>query len=242
MKCPHCGIYYMDGERECPVCGKRAGIITPKKKSKFARVTTPTDRTKEKKARHQKSSVRFDTPVKPPKKKKPNFIVIALGIVIFLFVLGFLSTLVTSITESIHYKIAAPEPESVYESCELYEILPAGTWETADGSMQFVTHSDGSISWTDGTETATDSYPMLDRVNLTEEIAPDFCSEYELENYPVSEYTHYNLWFYDASSDLPEYDLCVYLVNGTVPDDITQFDCYDRLNDTNFTLYLVSET
>lgn len=35
MKCPHCGIHYMDDERECPVCGKRPGLFAPKKKSKF---------------------------------------------------------------------------------------------------------------------------------------------------------------------------------------------------------------
>lgn len=30
MKCPHCGIYYTDGEKECPVCGKRPGIQAAK--------------------------------------------------------------------------------------------------------------------------------------------------------------------------------------------------------------------
>ena len=30
MKCPHCGIYYTDGEKECPVCGKRPGIQASK--------------------------------------------------------------------------------------------------------------------------------------------------------------------------------------------------------------------
>lgn len=30
MKCPHCGIYYTDGEKKCPVCGKRPGIQASK--------------------------------------------------------------------------------------------------------------------------------------------------------------------------------------------------------------------
>ena len=30
MKCPHCGIYYTDGEKECPVCGKRPGMQAAK--------------------------------------------------------------------------------------------------------------------------------------------------------------------------------------------------------------------
>lgn len=34
MKCPHCGIYYTDGEKECPVCGKRPGIQAPKSSSR----------------------------------------------------------------------------------------------------------------------------------------------------------------------------------------------------------------
>lgn len=240
MKCPHCGIYYMDGEKECPVCGKRPGIMAPKKKSIFDMPAPSTDQPKAQKVNRQKNAVRLDEPAKP-KKKRLNLPLIIFGIIFFLFAAVFVVSLVISITESIRYEIASPEPESVYESCELDEILPSGTWETVDGSMRFVTHADGSISWTDGTETATDSNPMLDRVNLTEENAPDFCSEYELENYPVSAYTHYNLWFYDASTDLPEYDLCVYLLNESAPEEIAQFDCYDRITETNFTLYLMSD-
>lgn len=31
MKCPYCGVHYMDDERECPICGKRSPIFGQKK-------------------------------------------------------------------------------------------------------------------------------------------------------------------------------------------------------------------
>lgn len=39
MKCPHCGVHYMDEEKECPVCGKRPGLLAPQKQSKFDKTT-----------------------------------------------------------------------------------------------------------------------------------------------------------------------------------------------------------
>ena len=39
MKCPYCGVHYLDSEHECPVCGKRPGIGAPKKKSKIGRAS-----------------------------------------------------------------------------------------------------------------------------------------------------------------------------------------------------------
>ena len=32
MRCPYCGVNYTDGERQCPICGKRAPLNAPKKK------------------------------------------------------------------------------------------------------------------------------------------------------------------------------------------------------------------
>lgn len=242
MKCPYCGVHYLGGERQCPVCGKRAGIGTPKKKSKFTSQPLSYQPPKKTKSKAQNTYVSFDASAKKEKAaKKSNVIPIFLGIIIFLFAVSFLISIVVSISEYVSYETSIPEYESVYESCELYEVLPSGTWINDDGSMLFITYSDGSISWTDGTETATDSYPMMDRVNLTEETAPDYCSEEELQNYPVTEYTHYDLWFYDSSTTLPEYDLCVYLPNDTAPEDITAFDCYDRNTDTYFTLKMIDE-
>lgn len=36
MKCPYCGIYFMEDDKVCPVCGKRPGIQAAKKGSKPA--------------------------------------------------------------------------------------------------------------------------------------------------------------------------------------------------------------
>ncbi|MCD8356690.1 MAG: hypothetical protein LUE11_08990 [Clostridia bacterium] len=36
MKCPHCGIYFMEDDKICPVCGKRPGIQAGKTESKTA--------------------------------------------------------------------------------------------------------------------------------------------------------------------------------------------------------------
>lgn len=59
MKCPHCGIHYMDDERECPVCGKRPGLLAPKKKSKFT--STNAEPTTPKKAKPAASTARKQT-------------------------------------------------------------------------------------------------------------------------------------------------------------------------------------
>lgn len=32
MRCPYCDVNYTDGERQCPICGKRAPLNASKKK------------------------------------------------------------------------------------------------------------------------------------------------------------------------------------------------------------------
>ena len=55
MKCPYCGVHYLDGERECPVCGRRPGIIAPKKKSKFTTQDSSGQPVREKKSSAKKA-------------------------------------------------------------------------------------------------------------------------------------------------------------------------------------------
>lgn len=61
MKCPHCGVHYMDEEKECPVCGKRAGLLVPRKQSKFSKTTQDTSYKPKPKKSSGKSTARKQT-------------------------------------------------------------------------------------------------------------------------------------------------------------------------------------
>lgn len=278
MKCPYCGVHYEDTEKQCPVCGKRSGITTPKKPSKFTSAETsakpaqasakpfePSSTSSKKTvsagssksgstSRAAKSSYssksseeawqRAMNQTSAVKKKKSGcgiYILIGVVLTILLCLLTVFFALYVYDNASSGSGTILSE-DSTYSSCEILETLPTGTWQTQDKSLTVVIDEEGCISWTDGVDTAEDYAPLFYHMFYTEDNFADYCTDYEMSHYPLDEYTHYNLYFADFSSDVPDYDLYIYLPNGTARDDITSFDCYDWEEENWFTLFLVDES
>ena len=79
MRCPYCGVNYTDGERQCPICGKRAPLNAPKKKktidfgiSRESEEANYTAKSTERKQTYRDSSNAFQDIPKREQKEKPD--------------------------------------------------------------------------------------------------------------------------------------------------------------------------
>ena len=245
MKCPHCGIYYMDDERECPVCGKRPGITA--KKKKYTSPISYNKSTASKTVSNQKKKTEFvDTvpkesaaPISEQKtksKKTPGCLTV---ILVFIF-LSVIFNLVTSFFTSCSVPdIAVPEPEPLsYEDSMICETIAPGTWHIEDTDLTVVVDTDNTISWTDGTGTASDWAPFFEPV----ENGSDYVSDEKVNDYPSDTYACYNLYFCDSENDLGSYDFYVFLPNDTSLYELESFDCYNNTDGTWYTWVYEGET
>ena len=240
MKCPHCGVYYMDDERECPVCGKRPGIAAKKKKyTPPISYDKPISKPKKKAepAAVKASGVSADDA--KPKNKKPHG---CLTVFVLFVVISVIANLIGGLFSSCSVSdIAVPEPEplSSEEPVICLTIAP-GTWhienETTD--LTAVVDVDNTISWTVGTETAADLQPYFTAVeNPEEEIGSE-----TVRDYPSDTYDCYNLYFYDSETDSDGYDFYMFLPIGTSPYELEDFDCYNSLDETWYMWIYEGET
>ncbi|MDO5783809.1 MAG: hypothetical protein Q4P20_01960 [Eubacteriales bacterium] len=268
MKCPHCGIHYMDGERECPLCGKRPGLLAPKKKSKFNSADVEQEyRPSPKKAKPATSTERkqtynhkkpasteaawqraaagahsHDNPLaaspRQQKNKASGCLVVVILFIIFIAascIFGIMSynDVAHSATDWLDDTFLSDDyddSDDIYESCDPYEAFSSGTWVNEDYSLTMVVDDSGTISWSDGTKSAVDDYPLFQRLALTEDNASDYCSDDELEEYPIDEYTQYTLWastWNDETDDSDSLSICLYMPNDVDAADVTSFDYYD---------------
>ena len=262
MKCPHCGIHYMDGERECPVCGKRAGLIAPKKKSKFSNADMESARRIAAKASKSAASTErtqtynhkkpdsteaaweraaagahsHDNPFERTPRRKSSKASGCLVVVVLLVIIS----AVTGIFSAIPYHILTDPTtgwledefgEDIYEYCDPSDAFPTGTWVNEDNSLTMIVNENGEVWWSDGVEAFTDDAPLFEHLKLTEDNASDYCTDTELEIYPISSYTQYTLWasvWDDAADESHSLDLCMYIPNDADTDTLTSFDYYDR--------------
>lgn len=79
MRCPYCGVNYTDGERQCPICGKRAPLNAPKKKKTIdfgipreSEEANYTAKSTEQKQTYRDSSNAFQDIPKREQKEKPD--------------------------------------------------------------------------------------------------------------------------------------------------------------------------
>lgn len=247
MKCPYCGVHYMDGERECPVCGKHAGPIAPKKQSKFTNpgFDMPYEAEKEKKATHtakksdsaaawQKAAAQSGSNphARPGQKKQTTGC--SIGCLIALIIMGVIIIL-TVFSARVGYNAVTTssreeEPgfleDDIYESCEIADVL-TGTWGTSDGRLSITVHPDGTVAWTDGINTGEDEYPFCNRLLLNETNAGEYCSDEELKRFAIDQYTYYELHATDWENELDEINLHLYLPADQDIDSLTSFECCD---------------
>lgn len=173
MKCPYCGIYFIDGERECPVCGRR--IPTGAAKSKeTGELHQNTQHKKVKFSAKPDSEQRrqmhaADAPPSPPLRTfsaKPKqksggrgcLVGVLLLLLLFslfggLFGLVFDAAFVDQIIEGVNSGMedAFSDPsENLQEYSEELDEVPkelVGTWKSEDTDLTFEFRKNGQVRW-----------------------------------------------------------------------------------------------
>lgn len=213
MKCPYCGVYYMDDEHECPICGKRPGLLAPKDKP-----------VSDKKPADSSEASGQQAELPDNKQKKPNPPGCTSGCLTMIVIVFILFTLCIALAFFLNSdELTTSTPEPMYQSYELTYVIPAGTW--TDTTLLLTIYEDGSIEWVDGSDSAMDDFPDFRQI-----------SEYdllnaELERYPPELYTYYELYYSDPYSTLPEYHFHLFIPSDITSDELTSFDSYNCNND-----------
>lgn len=259
MKCPYCGVHYMDDESVCPVCGKRAGVLAPKKKSKYsnsfrelpyephAKAATSSSKKSESSYNSKQANPAKHPPVsstwqkasgQPYLPSQPQgtsshasgclIAAIIIGVILFLSILGANVSLHSFVTDVIEDDTISNfiEDDTVSQECAVTDLL-TGTWTTSDGSLSVTIYEDGSLSWSDGANSTDPEIPSCYRLLLTDDNALSWCSEDELQEFPLDQYIHYTLYAEDSSDLLADLDLYLYYPIDQSPDTILQLECYD---------------
>lgn len=279
MKCPHCGIHYMDDERECPVCGKRPGILAPKKQSKFSgaqqepisKKSKPASSTKRKQTYNHKKPTSteaawqraaagahsHDNPLAAnagrQKTKGSGCLIVAILLAVFIVapaIFGMISfqNVTDSAADWLDNTFQSDDYDDyddIYESCAPSDAFSSGTWVNEDASVTMAVDTAGTISWSDSNGDFLDDYPLFQHLALTEDNAGDYCSDTELEQYPIADYTQYVLWasvWNDETDDSNSLDICLYIPNDMDSAAVTSFDYYDYGTGEYHTFTYVSDS
>lgn len=233
MRCPHCGIYYMDDETVCPVCGKRSGV-RPQKKTK-PETAQPSDA--DRKRGQAKSSWTDESHTgsaeskKRRKRAKPARTFSkrrnskSIWVVILCLVFSVLISIIPKIVLNPEDYLRSPEDTPLLSSLfhddeddlwrEDYFDDPVtqcliGTWECEDGVINTVTiHDDGTLDWTeeDGKQYTT-AFPAFYEI-----CSEDAVSNLVSESYPADRYRYCYVSGYSSDDDSDDsddhsFDLC----------------------------------
>lgn len=270
MKCPHCGIYYTDGEKKCPVCGKRPGIQAPKpqkqsegtshkeilhqpKKQPSAQSTerkqTYGNKSKSTEAAWQQAAAGQHTHANPlePKQKKSGcgsgclIILIIFILITVIQIIGAVGFNVFSYSEDVGESITSfLEDEDIGEEMDIQTVL-TGTWRNTDGSLTLTIDEEGVVTWSDADGIHSDDVPLFERLNLTEDNQEEYCSADELQDYPPDSFTYYSLYAVASDwDDDSELDMWFYLPREEQSPET--FDYYDYYEETYGTFTRVSDS
>lgn len=242
MRCPHCGIHYMDGEKICPICGKRAGIAAARRtNTKPVRSAQPSqsktkpsaNRTTAKRSSKPQaaapSTAWRETPKRPKKsaqqtKKKRGCTTPFL----ILFVIYLLFTFFSAVDLPDRLPWSDEMDEFGYEDdvdwVETYDYPVAcmiGTWESTETGDQLTVEEDGSVTLTSGDVscTADSSDSFFQVLNLESASTKDYESAL-FENdtdltldYPPEDYYYCSFDCYPRKKDgTMIYDQCLSLL------------------------------
>ena len=270
MKCPHCGIYYTDGEKKCPVCGKRPGIQAPKpqkqsegtshkeiphqpKKQPSVQSTerkqTYGNKSKSTEAAWQQAAAgqhTHDNPLerKPKKSGSPGCLIILILFIVIttIEIIGTVGFNVFSHSEGFDESFTTSEDMSddIAEDVDIQTVL-TGTWRNGDGTLTLTIDEEGVVTWSDSTGIHSDDWPQFERLNLTEDNQEEYCSVDEMRDYPLDSFTYYSIYAMAADwDDDSELDMWFYLPQEEQSPEI--FDYYDYYEEAYGTFTRVSDS
>lgn len=265
MKCPYCGIYCTDDERECPVCGKRlTGVPKSQKRSadqshkeiphqpkkqpaaqSTERKQTYGNKSTSTESAWQKAAAGQHIHDNPLEHKKQSG-----GIGCLIAILIFLAFMLFPVMGSIGYSIISDSDisedfssffeDDVYEETDISSVL-TGTWRNTDGTLTLTIDEEGVVTWSDADGIHSDGDPLFENINLTDDNQEDYCSADDLQDYPPDSYTYYSI--YAVASEWDD-DSCLEMWFYFPQDEQSPeiFDYYDYYEETYNTFTLVSDS
>lgn len=261
MKCPYCGIYCADDERECPVCGKRfIGVSNPQKRStnqphkeiphqpkkqpaaqSTERKQTYGNKSTSTESAWQKAAAGQHIHDNPLEHKKPSSGIGCLIVIIMVIVLTIFTAMgnigYNMISDfDISEDFSSSFEDDIYEDTDISSVL-TGVWRSSDGFFLSIDEQ-GTVSWSDADGMYSDDEPLFQQIHLTEENQAEYCSDDEIKKYPLDSFAYYYLYVIDTDST-EEMHVWFYLPQGeTSPN---SFDCYNIDTEENTTFTFVSD-
>lgn len=244
MKCPYCGVHYMDDERVCPVCGRRAvfGAQKQEKRADFgveyqpkakparttARKQTYDNRQKPEEAAWEQAARGAHTHQNPLEPKRHAgfgcLIAILLFLVFFVLVIAAFRVFDRMPLMDEAYDMAEELfTDDAFEETDLPEQM-RGTWANDDATF-LLTLEDDAVSWETPDGTYTDTEPTLYYINLDADNADEYLTDEELEKYPPDSYSYYYLACWDDEDDAASITLDVIVRSDS--EDVYTLVCYD---------------
>lgn len=250
MRCPHCGIHYMDGDSVCPICGKSAG--RPAKRKEKVTYTTTTPRTKTPHEHIPKTSY-TKKQAKPRRKRFPIFTILIVLIILntvfqFAFSNSFAkpvdfsspSAFVNGLADCFRSAFGDSDSDYTYgdynydyDEVYLYTQMLTGTWSCDDNDTVLYFNGDYIAQAEYGEHTSTGVYSSLLSDN-------DLIYETYADEYPPDEYVYYDTSFYlddDFDSDDNYVELLLF-----VPSDWDADSTPPTKGDTMHAVFLTSAT
>lgn len=240
MKCPHCGVNYMDDEKRCPICGKRPGLMASDKPKNKTKTKTTQSKAWEEAGERAKQHEHLEyyaspkkaakKPAKQSKSNKGKWGCLTFAIVFLLTTFGgwLLVDFGKYVFNGVEDTFLNDDGEAVFESCYLTEVIPAGSWRTEDGSLMItVSDDDEHLTWMRNGSMYTSEYTDASYWNLNADNVEDYYTDYELETYPLERYTQYSLIADSKKQGDDGIDWAVYRENDVEPEDVTSIDIYD---------------
>ena len=126
----------------------------------------------------------------------------------------------------------------VYDNIKIIDVIPAGTWEIEDKSLQITIGSDNSVSWIrDGQHYTPDIQQNGTVYNTVSKWEyPNGVSYVGEEKYPQSQYSIYDLYVPASEDEEKDLFLEIFLDNDTVGKDVDEINIYDWNTDEYYTL------
>ena len=235
MKCQNCGVNYLDEDRECPICGARAGtrgrVGELEKKAAAWREHQLEENPNYRKARPRARKAQPSTkPIRDKKPSKGKATAIVAMLVLLVNLLPFLGSVLSEVVDNLGGAVSSFTDNFVWD-------------EAAPDPDIWADTEDGLTYYTPGTtyEYNADDYTYIyvDLYDLFGDYSTGTLSDGSTVNLWVDEYDNYTLMIQDSAGTYDEtgYTWCIY----NYPEEGMYDDSYPPDQYDSLTLFLTAD-
>ena len=235
MKCQNCGVNYLDEDRECPICGARAGtrgrVGELEKKAAAWREHQLEENPNYRKARPRARKAQPSTkPIRDKKPGKGKATAIVAMLVLLVNLLPFLGSVLSEVVDNLGGAVSSFTDNFVWD-------------EAAPDPDIWADTEDGLTYYTPGTtyEYNADDYTYIyvDLYDLFGDYSTGTLSDGSTVNLWVDEYDNYTLMIQDSAGTYDEtgYTWCIY----NYPEEGMYDDSYPPDQYDSLTLFLTAD-